>query len=302
MTDNCAEVPGRKCLICIEIWQFELESCVWRVSFHKYAYVHGDPIQGIDPTGKWVSLPLFFTLAALSAALLTYAVIIPGVEASYDTSEKVTTIGFGGKDITSQMERLCRNFDIKWRQLPNPTKQDVMAVNSGPFDRRQFAVPGNPFALNIKGIGSWDASQLASPLMQKDFSSGPDWIPRSVSVSGNVHLAHEINYFFYGYLHGLASKQDGIGLSIQRVRHQIAVYRPFGYVLFNALERRQFDGSTAGRIAWATAGYASAQNEQFITPGADHSFVRGLTSDKQFNGSIQFVASGLNSVFDVDSR
>ena len=54
MTDNCAEVPGRKCLICIEIWQVELESCVWRVSFHKYAYVHGDPIQGIDPTGMFL--------------------------------------------------------------------------------------------------------------------------------------------------------------------------------------------------------------------------------------------------------
>lgn len=56
MTDNCVEVPSRKCLICIEMWQFELESCVWRVSFHKYAYVHGDPIQGIDPTGMFFSV------------------------------------------------------------------------------------------------------------------------------------------------------------------------------------------------------------------------------------------------------
>ena len=62
MTDNCAEVPGRKCLICIEIWQVELEICVWRVSFHKYAYVHGDPIQGIDPTG-------LFTMANVMAGI-----------------------------------------------------------------------------------------------------------------------------------------------------------------------------------------------------------------------------------------
>jgi hypothetical protein len=55
MTDNCAEVPGRKYIICIEIWQVELESCVWRVSFHKYAYVHGDPVQGIDPTGMFAA-------------------------------------------------------------------------------------------------------------------------------------------------------------------------------------------------------------------------------------------------------
>ena len=55
-TGYCAEVVERKYLICIEIWQVELESCVWQVSFHKYAYVHGDPIQGIDPTGQFLSI------------------------------------------------------------------------------------------------------------------------------------------------------------------------------------------------------------------------------------------------------
>ena len=67
MTDNCAEVPSRKCLICIEMWQVELESCVWRVSFHKYAYVHGDPVNAIDPTGMfWQSLYLRVKDAAAS--------------------------------------------------------------------------------------------------------------------------------------------------------------------------------------------------------------------------------------------
>ena len=56
MTSNCTEVPERKFAICIEIWQVEMEDGVWRVSFHKYAYVHGDPIQGIDPTGKFFAL------------------------------------------------------------------------------------------------------------------------------------------------------------------------------------------------------------------------------------------------------
>jgi hypothetical protein len=55
-TGSCTAVSARKFAICIEIWQVELESCVWRVSFHKYAYVHGDPVNGIDPTGEFLSV------------------------------------------------------------------------------------------------------------------------------------------------------------------------------------------------------------------------------------------------------
>ena len=72
ITVSCAEVVERKYLICIEIWQVELESCVWRVSFHKYAYVHGDPIQGIDPTGKFFT-ELWVRVKSDAANLAAYA-------------------------------------------------------------------------------------------------------------------------------------------------------------------------------------------------------------------------------------
>ena len=77
MTDNCAEVPSRKCLICIEIWQVELEDGVWRVSFHKYAYVHGDPIQGVDPTGKFlgVLVGVGLNIGGMSQELVTGGLI-----------------------------------------------------------------------------------------------------------------------------------------------------------------------------------------------------------------------------------
>ena len=73
MTGSCTEVPERKFAICIEMWQFELESCVWRVSFHKYAYVHGDPVQGIDPTGE------FLSGGGLGSFFMTVAMGPPGV-------------------------------------------------------------------------------------------------------------------------------------------------------------------------------------------------------------------------------
>jgi hypothetical protein len=78
MTVRCTEVIERKFSICIEIWQFELESCVWRVSFHKYAYVHGDPIQGVDPTGMFLGtlISVGIGIGGMSQELVTGGLII----------------------------------------------------------------------------------------------------------------------------------------------------------------------------------------------------------------------------------
>ena len=67
MTGSCTEVVERKFSICIEIWQVELEDGVWRVSFHKYAYVHGDPIQGIDPNGEFAAVVLGIGVSMMMA-------------------------------------------------------------------------------------------------------------------------------------------------------------------------------------------------------------------------------------------
>ena len=90
-TGSCTEVSERKFLICIEIWQFELESCVWRVSFHKYAYVYGDPVNAIDPTGWFSSTQVVVTVgigassmsqgaSSILALLFLYSTIGPSVE------------------------------------------------------------------------------------------------------------------------------------------------------------------------------------------------------------------------------
>jgi hypothetical protein len=68
MTVSCTEVVERKFAICIEIWQVEMEDGVWRVSIHKYAYVHGDPIQGIDPTGMFLQ-QLYLQAQSAAASL-----------------------------------------------------------------------------------------------------------------------------------------------------------------------------------------------------------------------------------------
>jgi hypothetical protein len=96
MTVSCTEVVERKFSICIEIWQVELESCVWRVSFHKYAYVHGDPIQGIDPTGMFVESQTLFSvyqsLTAAFAAVSAFASLKAAVEHFSYAAQSTTTV------------------------------------------------------------------------------------------------------------------------------------------------------------------------------------------------------------------
>jgi hypothetical protein len=63
-------------------------------SLHKYAYVHGDPIQGIDPTGK------FFTVALIG--LLSGAATATGLHLQYDKA----VITAGGAILASGLSYL----------------------------------------------------------------------------------------------------------------------------------------------------------------------------------------------------
>jgi hypothetical protein len=141
MTDNCAEVPGRKYIICIEIWQVELESCVWRVSFHKYAYVHGDPISNIDPTGEFSlgnvmvsigigmgNMALSLTSILLTSTAYTFA-FGTVVNAGWDIRNRLlkgSTSGVGGYDATSKLSQMRVDIVRYWDSLPLAKRKQVI--------------------------------------------------------------------------------------------------------------------------------------------------------------------------------
>jgi hypothetical protein len=110
MTGSCAEVVERTFAICIEIWQFELESCVWRVSFHKYAYVHGDPVQNIDPTG-------LFSLGGFMASI--------AIGGFNDTGKGAADLGALG----------YANFSFRWFRV----LQNLYTVMARAYDAYELA-------------------------------------------------------------------------------------------------------------------------------------------------------------------
>jgi RHS repeat-associated protein len=120
-------------------------------SLHKYAYVHGDPIQGVDPTGLYTasqtgaSLSIgTFSLAKLSTAL---GFAFTAVN-TYFTVQNIidTAAGIANGDIGAIMKEIDHLF-AKWttnNESSNETVNDINAIRSLKF----WQASANSFTFN----------------------------------------------------------------------------------------------------------------------------------------------------------
>jgi hypothetical protein len=204
-------------------------------SLHKYLYVHGDPIQGIDPTG-WMSLSARLSIARISLALATIGI---GVTVWLELArhmERGVAVGLGGKDITGNLYQLDRDFSIQWYALTDEDKSDIVSFGG---------------AYSFSG---WDIMQLKNLDEQKMFVP-PGGVPRTVTVCKRVYYAHEVNYFLWGLLNGYAYKDRIANTSLSRTLDWVRFYRPVGAP---AYAHRPHDGTITARVAWAEVGWKMA--------------------------------------------
>ena len=100
-----------------------------------------------------------------------------------------------------------------------------------------------------------------------DFSpSIGTWASRSVTVGGEVHYAHEVNYFIWGAIHAMEAKKGGRATK-SGARNWVWSYRRLA--LGDASQMYQGtgnDGSVAGRMAWSDAGWDYVMTGQFTPP------------------------------------
>ena len=81
-----------------------------------------------------------------------------------------------------------------------------------------------------------------------------------------MYYAHEVNYFLWGVSHALASeKGTEHGNSITRDSTEAWVLRYRGS-LGGAYFNKPYDGTAAGRAAWATAGWDYIKTGVFNPP------------------------------------
>jgi hypothetical protein len=120
----------------------------------------------------------------------------------------------------------------------------------------------------FEAVAGWDAKPLQANIysQQLEFSGGTtNWAPRSVSVDGNVYYAHEVNYFFWGYMNAEANKK-GDSITETRMLEWVAAYRGTAGPIYANMPGAFHDGSLYGRAAWAQAGWNYSMTGTFKPP------------------------------------
>ncbi|MBX3420674.1 MAG: RHS repeat-associated core domain-containing protein [Pirellulaceae bacterium] len=219
-------------------------------SFHKYAYVHGDPVNGADPIGMfgvWGLLLGARNALAATGALYGMATIIE--ELTQEHTRK-TSSGMGGADVTGQLERLLDKVGEVWA-----TKSDAQKLQ---------------IFKNAHSLGGWDIVEMKD---YQDSFIGHNEATRTLSYGRNVYLQTEVNYVLWGtinalayrdritYTHPLTGVRDG---GIQSMGDSVALYRAVLGVWFST--RNQYDGTLAGRRAWAETGWNYVTHKFFMPP------------------------------------
>jgi hypothetical protein len=247
ITGSCTKVVERKHLFCIEIWQVELESCVWRVSFHKYAYVHGDPVQGIDPTGKSAIFSLLQLLSTITFAPLMGSLV--GDDEDSQPWFRRYKSGVGGVDITRHLTVLRNKLESEWNSRTPDEQKKLFASLSDMTPNHWYFEPED-----FNAMHGWDIKQLAWDKSSfKGTTNASRVIDQTVTVNNKVYFAEEVNYYLIGLVYGLANKSrltNSLGLrsSFDDIEFTIRGYRSI-YI------NEYFSGSVGGRVAWARRGY-----------------------------------------------
>ena len=218
-------------------------------SFHKYGYVHSDPIHGVDPTGEFFHLVglTYVGLAQATAATSALMVALNGVANYFHKLNKRIAVGLGGYDATIALTALRNNLVDTWRgsdKHPPLTSKKKNAV---------------AMAL-LNPITGWDIGEMT-------FDHKSKWaignltsvnLQNTLSFRNRVFSVSEANYVWYGMLNRLLY-EDGIHTLVTNrfaMSSSISAYRiSLGSVLgFRSTYWDDFE-TIEGKIAWAEFGW-----------------------------------------------
>lgn len=188
---------------------------------------------------------LLFTGSALVEAMTLYSY---GIHDPYRLWERNQVRGLAGQDISFALENTADKTRAWWESLSQSEKEEN-------------------FNKLYNGLRGWDITPLpkSEQVQRSSFAIGNDnWARRSVTVQGKAFYAHEVNYFFWGFIHRLAEK-DGLDTSRTSMLNWVRAYRVLGDSVYN-IARSDHGGMRIGRLQWADAGWDYADNGWYYAP------------------------------------
>ncbi|MEM9365154.1 MAG: putative Ig domain-containing protein [Planctomycetota bacterium] len=268
-------------------------------TLHKYAYVHGDPIMGTDPSGE---VRFEYDRQALRTganiigqifkAALTYSVRlvrasgrgssglgigrlfgvftatgIVGGNAYVNTSRnsfRASATGTGGLEIGQKLRKVLRSAEAEWRRKSSGQKKRIMEFGA---------------AYSLNGWDIWNLKYNQSMLANS--SQAADVIPGTVTVDGNVYSSSEVNYVLWGYINELAIQEGIVGESDPEL--WIATYRSVTTPVFG-LTGDKAHGTVSGRLAWSRAGADYARSGKLNAP-TSFAFPLAKPQDRESTGN-----------------
>jgi hypothetical protein len=198
----------------------------------------------INSLAYWATHTAISTYSGIMGASLIYYMFGSGGERSEP--------GKGGTDVTWVLASLQRDVSDKWSSLTNEQKQ--LTINS--------LYNLNPFADSFI-IRSWDIDDFFKH--KKGQFAGPKsagYCPNTVTISGKVYYAEDVNYFLWGLINRLAYDDGYRIIDTSRFTSTYMVYL-YRTTLF---PHTIGSGANMGRLAWSVAGWDAGKDAPIVYP------------------------------------
>ncbi|MEQ1903299.1 MAG: hypothetical protein ABL888_03850 [Pirellulaceae bacterium] len=110
----------------------------------------------------------------------------------------------------------------------------------------------------------------------------------SKKVECPLLISHEVNYFFWGVMCAVASKNGQTNVTRNGMVSRIYLYRRL--LGDPAYSRGEYGGTIAGRVAWAEAGWDYVENGTFNSPSNER-IKHAVPTNRDYNGLFQVFAN-----------
>lgn len=286
-------------------------------SFHKYGYVHGDPVNGIDPRGEFTISSLSVTgsfsgrmrASNQAATLSTGDKILRGIRylgygaigafAATNTyhefrnlNNKAIATSRGGYSATTKFRAIREDVINKWNDPGFGRKQKEETVDT----LHSLNVLADMNAANAWGIRTIEFDNKAR--WTQGLADPAGIALNTLTFEGVVYDMAEANYFLWGLVNRLAN-DDGIRPHLTNIGVAISeaiIYRSVAggplIALANARGSYSEYETLAGKLAWAEFGWNWAVNENAIRPD-ETSLANAVPTLDPYQGQVRYEAGPL---------